>query len=204
MGNIHNALATRFDKSSSEVRAAVRAEDVRVVIEQWGKVRRVDTTEGDTMRAADFDTQIEDTRDASWIRVSTSLISRAPGTYSEHKYEVLVDKNARNSKTPEFRQVARYGQLQQIFRICFETPCPALGIHEPENIIFAAIRSCKLDRDDPVLGSLDIHFYSSTSELDIVDLDCVECLVGRVAVGGRSWAIFDRSGDLVRATWAED
>lgn len=204
MRSIHNALGTRFKKPSPEVQAAMKSEGVVVTIEQWGKVQRVDTTVGGLIRAADSGVQGEDSRDASWVRVSVLTVNQVYGTDCENQYEVLVDKNTRNSKPPEFHQVTRYGQLQRLFRIQFETPCPALGLNETETILLAAIRSCKLDPEDALLKHLDIHFYSATGELDIVDLKCVECLVGRVPLGTSSWAVFDRSGDLVRSTWVSE
>ncbi|KAJ7138978.1 hypothetical protein C8R44DRAFT_867146 [Mycena epipterygia] len=51
------------------------------IIEEWGKVRRIDSDEGDTMRSCSLGTVAEDARDATYVR-----------------YEMLVDKNARRKK----------------------------------------------------------------------------------------------------------
>lgn len=40
------------------------------VIEEWGKVRRTDSEEGDTMRSCSLGTSAEDARDATYVRVS--------------------------------------------------------------------------------------------------------------------------------------
>ena len=47
----------------------VRKHVRQVVIEEWGKVRRVDSDEGDTIRAAMMGIKQEDSRDATYIRV---------------------------------------------------------------------------------------------------------------------------------------
>jgi len=47
-------------------------------------------------------------------------------------------------------------------------------------------------------NSLDMHFYRDVGVLDVVDITCLQCLVGRVKDGAR-WAIIDRSGRLARA-----
>ncbi|KAF7974191.1 hypothetical protein HWV62_13235 [Athelia sp. TMB] len=50
LAGITTALATRFGVTVTIARAFMR----NAKIEQWGKVRRVDSTEGDTMRAIDM------------------------------------------------------------------------------------------------------------------------------------------------------
>lgn len=63
------ALATRYEKSSvTLVKKAL--EDA--VIEEWGKVRRVDSEEGDTIVASSMHASVgpDDSRDASFVRVS--------------------------------------------------------------------------------------------------------------------------------------
>jgi hypothetical protein len=43
------------------------------VIERWGKIRFIDSEEGDTIRASSLGTRSVDTRDASYVRVSPLL-----------------------------------------------------------------------------------------------------------------------------------
>ncbi|KAF8160546.1 hypothetical protein K438DRAFT_1619176, partial [Mycena galopus ATCC 62051] len=66
-----------------------------------------------------------------------------------------------------------------------------------------AIRNCVLDKDDPKLEPLDIHFYSRLGALEVIDVTSVQFLVGRVK-DSREWAIIDRSGSLARAIWTAD
>ncbi|KIJ63230.1 hypothetical protein HYDPIDRAFT_92819 [Hydnomerulius pinastri MD-312] len=155
-------------------------------VEQWGKVRRLDG--GDTMNAAGLMTVRSDSRDATFVR-----------------YETLVDKMARQHNAPPiYEKKTFYGRLQYIFVI--RVPAhPSIHLNHPETIFLAALHPCQLTTTPSRLLSLDIHFYSTLSNtLDIVDITCLQCLVGRIPMdGGRSWAIVDRSGDLARATFED-
>ena len=58
--------------------------------------------------------------------------------------------------------------------------------------------------DDPLLTSLDIHFFSREKQsFDVMNMTSVQCLVGRVKAGGSSWEIIDRSGKLAQAIFEE-
>ena len=59
------ALSTRSGCEMTVVRKHLR----QAVIEEWGKVRRVDSDEGDTIRAAMMGIKQADSRDATYIRV---------------------------------------------------------------------------------------------------------------------------------------
>ncbi|KAF7374217.1 hypothetical protein MSAN_00304000 [Mycena sanguinolenta] len=134
------------------------------IIDEWGKVKRVDSDEGDTMRSSSIGTVSEDARDATFVR-----------------YEMLVDKKARRTKAaPEFELQTFYGQLEHIYRVHFSDAIPELDITGPTTYILAAIRACTLKADDPQLQDLDIHFYSQMGALDIIDITTVQSLVGRI------------------------
>jgi hypothetical protein len=60
------ALATRFDVDIRLVKHHLKSAD----IEEWGKVRRVDSDSGDTMRASSMVVAQNDTRDATYVRVT--------------------------------------------------------------------------------------------------------------------------------------
>ncbi len=66
------------------------------------------------------------------------------------------------------------------------------------SIILGAIRNCAVTQSHP---RLDCHYYSQYGELSVVDLQCIQCAVGRVPTGraGEQWGIIDRSGSLARA-----
>ena len=65
MTTIAAALATRFDKDIRSVRHDLRG----AVVEEWGKVRRVDSDAGDTMHASALVPARDGTRDATYVRV---------------------------------------------------------------------------------------------------------------------------------------
>ncbi|KAJ7119407.1 hypothetical protein C8R44DRAFT_624868 [Mycena epipterygia] len=182
--SIAAALSTRSGAEMAQVNKALKD----AIIEEWGKVRRIDSDEGDTMRSCSLGIIVEDARDATHVR-----------------YEMLVDKFAHIRDTPsKYELKTFYGQLTHIYRIHFPTACRALDIDEPTTYILAAIRTCVMDPDDPQLHNIDIHFYSRYGALDVIDIISVQSLVGRVKTTGREWAITDRSGSLARALWMGD
>ncbi|KAJ7204051.1 hypothetical protein GGX14DRAFT_369096 [Mycena pura] len=177
------ALSTRTEASMQAVNNALRTAH----IEEWGKVHRIDTDEGDTMRSCSLGTTAEDSRDATYVR-----------------YEMLVDKQARfKRRAPELELQTFYGQLTHIYRVHFPTACKPLELDEPTTYILAAVRACVLDPEDAQLQGLDIHFYSRHGHLDVVDITSLQALVGRVQIREttQDWAVIDRSGVLARAEW---
>ena len=84
--------------------------------------------------------------------------------YMMVQYETLVDKYARQKKRrPEYEMKTYYGQLQHIFVVSLPSDAH-LSITEPTVHILASIRTCKMERSNPVL---DIHYYSKLGRLDI-------------------------------------
>jgi hypothetical protein len=63
---IATALSTRFDIPMSSVRKYLQKAD----IEEWGKVRRVDSEAGDTIHSSSLTQHAVDRRDATFVRVS--------------------------------------------------------------------------------------------------------------------------------------
>jgi hypothetical protein len=59
------ALSTRFQKPVGTIRRHLND----AVIEEWGKVRRIDSDAGDTMSASLLGTSRDDSRDATYVRV---------------------------------------------------------------------------------------------------------------------------------------
>ncbi|KAG6815253.1 hypothetical protein H0H93_010446 [Arthromyces matolae] len=188
--SITAAIATRFKVTISIARKAIAASS----IEEWGKVRRVDSSEGDTFRAAGLGIIRDDSRDASFVR-----------------YEVLIDKNAhRRRQQSQFEVQTFYGQLQHIYLVRIPDDCRrSLKIKSDTDttLILAGIRSCKLDNaPSPALASLDVHFYTSLGTYDVIDITTVQSLVGRFKAvpTARQWALVDRSGSLARAVYDGD
>lgn len=119
------------------------------------------------------------------------------------QYELLVDRYAhQRNRAPEFELQAFYGQLKHI--IVAQIPAnPRSSLQKDEVLFLADVQSAKIEfRND-----LDMHYFSSMGQTEVIDITSVQCLVGRVkvAVGGRyDWAIIDRSGELARAMYTSE
>lgn len=67
--SIAAALSTRFRISVTNIRKLLKDSTVQ----EWGKVRRVDSEEGDTIQSCSLGRKASDARDATFVRVSTKL-----------------------------------------------------------------------------------------------------------------------------------
>ena len=111
-----------------------------------------------------------------------------------------MDKYARQKRRrPEYEMKTFYGQLQHLFVISLP-PDTALHLTEPTIHMLASIKTCKIERANV---DLDIHYYSKLGGLDVLDITCVQCAVGRIPCKN-GWAIIDRSGDLARAFYVPE
>lgn len=93
-----------------------------------------------------------------------------------------------------------YGQLQHIIVVCL-AQSRSLGIKQSETIILTAIQVCV--EPTAALNGLDLHYYSKMGRVEVVDLTCVQCVVGRVKDPDTNsgWVVIDRSGSLARAVF---
>lgn len=110
-----------------------------------------------------------------------------------------------------YRKKTFYGRLDHIFTITFFgltlNEKKTLGFEPQVNtdpeigdvVILAAIRTCKVEKDDPRMTGLNIHFYILMGALHFIDITSIQCLVGRVKDGEHGWGIIDRNGALTRA-----
>jgi hypothetical protein len=113
---------------------------------------------------------------------------------------MLIDKNARYPKRPVILEPCIFfGQLQYIFLIRL-MPSLALGLKEKTTLILAAIRTCA---DARMKSENNIYYYSREGHLELVDMKCIQCLVGRVK-DGSEWAIIDRSSGAVRPLFVNE
>lgn len=103
---------------------------------------------------------------------------------------MLIDKNARyRSKPVELEPATFFGQLRHIFVVRLGVS-KRLKLKKPETLILAAIRSCA---NVQTRGSgYNIPFYKQEGPLELVDMNCVQCVVGRMK-DGNEWAILDRN-----------
>ncbi|KAF5374458.1 hypothetical protein D9615_009129 [Tricholomella constricta] len=173
------SLATRFNTTTRIIGKHLKPE----IIEQWGKVRRLD---GDTMHASSLVKPKYDNRDATFVRVPL-------------QYDLLVDKHARSrDREPEYEPQSFYGQLENIFVVKLPAT-PDLELVQPATLILAAIRTCTVEAEN----SLDMHYYKRQGRTEVVDMTSVQCVVGRVKVGNM-YAIIDRSGSMARGYYDPD
>ncbi|KAI0669694.1 hypothetical protein C8Q78DRAFT_1193260 [Trametes maxima] len=178
MDKIIGCLATRFDRRPPNIRPFLPSE-----LTQWGKARILNG--GDTFHAASLTQHHIGRRDRTYVR-----------------YEVYVDKNRHRRKQKEvFELQTFYGRLEYIIMLRFDsaTALEALGLDRPTTVLLAAIKPCAITHSHP---RLDIHYFTQHGALSLVDLACIQCVVGRVPSlenGGKGWGIVDRSGALARA-----
>jgi hypothetical protein len=82
-------------------------------------------------------------------------------------------------------------------------PSRITGSSKPTTVVFGVIHSLNITRTHP---RLDIHYYAQGSRsfgaLEVSDLTCIQCVVGRVA--DQEVAVIDRSGALARALFVPD
>ena len=113
---------------------------------------------------------------------------------------MLIDKNAQYPKWPIILEPhIFFSQLQHIFLISLKPP-PALGLGEKTTLILAAIRTCA---NPQMKAENDIYYYSREGHLEVVDIECVQCLVGQVK-DGNEWAIIDRSKGIARPVFVNE
>ncbi|THU92539.1 hypothetical protein K435DRAFT_820462 [Dendrothele bispora CBS 962.96] len=145
-------------------------------ITRWSVVRRLEG--GDDMRAASLLPFAEDRRDATFIR-----------------FDALIDKNAKNRRAEiQEEKQTFFGRLQHIFVV--DLPAASeLRLDKRTTFILAGIEQCIIDSTD----SVNFSYYSKLAPLEVLDITCIQCLVGRVVAGPSQWAIIDRSGTLERS-----
>jgi len=157
-----------------------------VTIQEWGKVKRIDSEAGDLMCASAHSSG-GDSRNSSYIRVF--FLVSVSGLLLITTHYLIAG--------PDGETVTHYGKLEHIITISFPES-HELQPARPANSIFALIHRCTLKEDEPHLAGLDIHFFSKERQsFDVIDITWVQCLVGCVIAGGNNWAIIDRSGKLV-------
>jgi hypothetical protein len=105
------------------------------------------------------------------------------------QYTQFVDRNARYMRrTPDFEEQNFFGQLGRILLLELP-PAPKLRLAEPTTIILAVIREVKAKLRD------GIYYYEEFGVDEVVDLETIQCVVGRIQDRGK-WAIIDRSDSM--------
>jgi hypothetical protein len=113
---------------------------------------------------------------------------------------MLIDKNAQYPKRPVIlKPHIFFNQLQHIFLISLK-PSPALGLGEKTTLILAAICTCA---NPWMKAENDIYYYSQEGHLEVVDIECVQCLI-RPVKDGNEWAIIDHSKGIARPMFVNE
>jgi hypothetical protein len=137
----------------------------------------------------------EDYRDATCIRVSLNLRLDSLMTNLHLKYDAVVDLLARNHRAnPIYALRQFYGRLSHIFLVTLPA-AEDLGFEQPEEVIFAGIRTFNVVGQNKA----QMPLIKGESTFDLVDITCLQCLIGRVPVGGGMEAIIDRTGSIQNA-----
>ncbi|THU85150.1 hypothetical protein K435DRAFT_686143 [Dendrothele bispora CBS 962.96] len=103
------------------------------------------------------------------------------------QFDALIDKNAKNRRAEiQEEKQTFFGCLQHIFVV--DLPAASeLGLEKQTTFILAGIEQ------------FNFSYYSKLAPLEVLDITCIQCLVGRVVAGPSQWAIIDRSGTLERS-----
>jgi hypothetical protein len=99
------------------------------------------------------------------------------------------------NRQPDYEKQYFFGQLEAIYEI--ELPRHSLLESTAQVLVLAAIRPCDARLN---LSSKFYTYEEPLKPIEVVDLQTIECVVGRIHDGDR-WTIIDRSGELARATY---
>jgi hypothetical protein len=86
---------------------------------------------------------------------------------------------------------------------------PELKVKENTTLLLAAIRSCKLGSNKHPSG---FPYYVQFGELEVVDMTCVQCLIGRIPLsveeakkGAKAkMCVIDRTGGIQESIFIPD
>ena len=132
----------------------------------------------------------EDSRDASFVRVGSCLLSVCAVSDHPSPVHLYVDRHVRHKRiAPAFEEKTFFGQLLRILVLELQAT-RRLDLAKPTTIILALIHEVKATLKD------GIYSYKEFGAEEVVDLKTVQCVVGRVKDRG-VWSIVDRSDNVV-------
>ena len=106
------------------------------------------------------------------------------------QYTLYVDRHARHKRrTPDFEEKTFFGQLHRILVLELQA-AQRLDLAQPTTVILALIQQVKATLRD------GIYTYKGFGAEEVVDLNTVQCVIGRVKDRG-VWSIIDRSDNVV-------
>ncbi|KAF9034764.1 hypothetical protein BJ165DRAFT_1330392, partial [Panaeolus papilionaceus] len=126
---------------------------------------------GDLIRASDMVKDAEDSRDASYAW-----------------YMLLVDVYAHQKhQKPKFVPEEYFGQLKHTFAIVIPRS-KRLGVKTPTTVVLALMQELKV-----YLRTNGLYYYKKRGSEELVDMNTVKCVIGRIPCAKGEWAIIDRS-----------
>ena len=81
-----------------------------------------------------------------------------------------------------------FGELQQIVKIDLQ-PSMQLNLDKPQTLFYAIVKQCKAEQSREGFWE-----YKNLGGLEAVDLELIQCVVGRIFDRGK-WVLIDRSGE---------
>jgi hypothetical protein len=113
---------------------------------------------------------------------------------------MLVDKNERYRNLPIQMECRDFwGQLLKIIVVNLDdAQARSLQLDSARRVVLGVIRRAKAKENKN-----GIVCFKSYGQLDIVDLNCIQCTVGRVLYDGE-WMVLDRSGPYAQAVAADE
>jgi hypothetical protein len=147
------------------------------------------------MHACDFVPLRSDSRDMSFVWVSTTLNYFVCINLLVLQYQLAVDKFAHlPRRAPEFELQDFFGQI-----LCFViVNIPHSPIHkiEADSFIYAFINQVKIL--EPATNQCRINYYEDLGPMEFIDLNQVKCVVGCIKDRSK-WSIIDRSKLVAQA-----
>jgi hypothetical protein len=193
------ALRTRFgveEVSLQDVKRILRT----VQLAFWAGVSVPDG--GDVMDAYTRASMTGDRRDKFFVRVSLFTKSAVIISLIHYQYEAEVDEFEDDPNADEQMVIKTFfGRLEHVVSFTLPT-AQELGLDEPLYIVFTAIRTCNIANTTADIAT-GLDYLTGFSSLDILDLSCLQCVIGRVDTRGRV-AVIDRTGSLQRSWYNDD
>ena len=90
-----------------------------------------------------------------------------------------------------------FGQPQHI-PVAHIKEIPQTSI-KSQSVTLAVIRACIVEET----SSIGTPYFTKMGALDVVDIGTIDCLVGRVSIDGRRFAIIDRSTSIPRSLYVD-
>ena len=126
-------------------------------------------------------------RTCCFIRVSDLTSPSQLITYGVSQYESLVDKNASNNLPEDLVLKTSFAQLLRVVQLDLP-PSRELYHSNPEILLLAHVTTCNATKN-----SNGQWGYSTMGKTHFIDLNLVQCSVGRV-LDREWWTFVDRSG----------